>query len=95
MISRMFFAVVGLGAGVAVGVWTIRKVESAGRQLAPDALVARAGQRAGGLGDRLGTAVEVGRAAAAAREAELRAQFLDGKPPAVDPSASSSSSGER
>jgi hypothetical protein len=74
----MFFAVVGLGAGVALGVWTIRKIERAGEQLAPDALVSRAGERASDLGTRVSEAVAVGRAAAEAREAELRAQYLDG-----------------
>ncbi|MBW3603433.1 MAG: hypothetical protein KY460_00760 [Actinobacteria bacterium] len=79
MFSRMFFAVVGLGAGVALGVWTIRKLEWAGQQLAPDALVSRAGERASGVGARLAEAVEIGRAAADAREAELRAMYLDGR----------------
>lgn len=78
MFSRMFFAAVGLGAGVAVGVWTIRKIERAGQQLAPDALVSRAGERASGLGARLAGAVEVGRMAAEEREAELRAEYLNG-----------------
>ena len=79
MFSRMFVAVVGLGAGVAVGVWAIRKIERAGQQLAPDALVSRAGQRASGLGARLAEAVEIGRVAAEQREAELRAQYLNGR----------------
>ena len=79
MFSRMFFAVVGLGAGVAVGVWTIRKIERAGQQLAPDALMSRAGAHASGLGARLSGAIDVGRLAAEQREAELRAQFMDGR----------------
>jgi hypothetical protein len=79
MFSRMFFAVVGLGAGVAVGVWAIRKIERAGRQLAPDALVSRAGAHAGGLGARLAEAIDIGRLAAEQREAELRAQYMNGR----------------
>lgn len=79
MFSRMFFTVVGLGAGVAVGVWAIRKIERAGQQLAPDALVSRAGERASGLGVRLAEAIDVGRQAAEQREAELRAQYLNGR----------------
>jgi hypothetical protein len=75
----MFFAVLGLGAGVAFGVWTIRKIERAGEQLAPDALVSRAGEHASGLSARLSEAVAVGRAAAEAQEAELRALYLDGR----------------
>lgn len=86
MFSRMFFAVVGLGAGVAVGVWAIRKVEYTSQQLAPDALVARAGRGASGLSERLAAALEVGRVAAAAKEAELRATYLDGRVDAAAPS---------
>jgi hypothetical protein len=77
MFSRMFFAVVGLGAGVAVGVWAIRKLERTSQQLAPDALVARAGERASGLGARLAEAVEAGRQAAGSKEAELRSAYLE------------------
>ncbi len=84
MFSRMFFAVVGLGAGVAVGVWTLRKLESASQRLAPDALAARAGRSASSLGERLNAAIEVGRQAAAAQEAQLRAEFLDGRGGEVD-----------
>lgn len=79
MFSRMFVAVVGLGAGVAVGVWAIRKIERAGQQLAPDALVSRAGERASRFGARLAEAVEIGRVTAEQREAELRAQYLNGR----------------
>lgn len=79
MFSRMFFAFVGLGAGVAVGVWTIRKIERTGQALAPDALAARAGERATSLGTRLADAVDIGRLAAEAREAELREIYLSGR----------------
>jgi hypothetical protein len=77
MLSRMFFAAVGLGAGVALGVWTIRKLERAGQQLTPDAIATRAGERASGLGARLAEALEAGRHAAGSKEAELRAAYLD------------------
>ncbi|HSJ46243.1 MAG TPA: hypothetical protein VK923_16325 [Euzebyales bacterium] len=79
MFSRMFFAVVGLGAGVAVGMWAIRKVERAGQRLTPDALVSRAGERASGFGARLAEAIDVGRRAAEQREAELRTQYTNGR----------------
>ena len=78
MFSRMFFAVVGLGAGIAAGVWAVRKLERTTQQLAPDAVVARAGERASGFGARLSDALETGRQAAAAKEAELRAAYLNG-----------------
>jgi hypothetical protein len=76
MFSRMFFAAVGVGTGVAVGIWAIRKLERTRRQLAPDALVARAGERASGLGARMSYALEAGRQAAEAKEAELRTAFM-------------------
>ena len=79
MFSRMFFAVVGLGAGVAVGMWAIRKIERAGQQLTPDALVSRAGERASGFGARVAEAIDVGRRAAEQREAELRAHYTNGR----------------
>jgi hypothetical protein len=69
---RIFFLFVGLGAGVSVGIWAVRKVEQTSRRLRPDALAASAGARAGSLGGRLRDAVAEGRTAAAAKEAELR-----------------------
>jgi hypothetical protein len=72
---RLFFGVVGLGAGVAVGVWAVRKVEAAQRRLAPDALARSAAGHAGSLRDRLSSAVAEGRAAANAKEVELRTRF--------------------
>jgi len=79
MFSRMFFAAVGLGAGVAVGIWTIRKLERTSQQLAPDALAARAGRSATGLGERVRAAIELGRQAADEKEAQLRAEYLNGR----------------
>ncbi|HVM15143.1 MAG TPA: hypothetical protein VM287_12565 [Egibacteraceae bacterium] len=75
MFKRMFFAAVGLGAGVALGVYVVRKVEDAQRRMSPEALAASAGARAGSASARVREALEAGRAAAAAREAELRAAY--------------------
>jgi len=75
---RLFFAVVGLGAGLALGVWAVRKVDATTRRLRPEALAASAGARAGSLGDRLRAAVASGQAAAAAKEAELRTVYRVG-----------------
>jgi hypothetical protein len=77
--KRIFTALVGLGAGVALGVWAVRKVEQTGQRLRPDALAASAGVRASSFGERLRDAVEEGRAAAAAKEAELRANYGRGR----------------
>ncbi len=78
---RLFFGVVGLGAGLALGVWAVRKVDQTTQRLRPDALAASAGARAGSLGERLRTAVDSGRAAAAAKEAELRTVYRVGDAP--------------
>jgi hypothetical protein len=69
---RAFFMLIGLGAGVTLGIWAVRKVEETSRRLRPDALAAAAGERAGSLGARLRAALAEGRAAAEAKEAELR-----------------------
>lgn len=79
MLTRMFFALIGLGAGVALGIWSIRKLESAGQRLAPENVARRAGERASGLGARLAGAVAQGRLAAEAKEAELRAAYGIGR----------------
>ena len=75
MIRRLFLLTVGLGAGLAIGVWAVRKVETTTRRLRPDTLAASAADRAGSLADRLRLALEEGRAAAAAKEAELRGVY--------------------
>lgn len=81
MRKRVFFAMLGLGAGVALGGYAVRKVEHAQRRLAPDALVAAAGRKASSLRERAAQAIEAGRAAAAEREAELRTTYGVGRPP--------------
>jgi hypothetical protein len=73
--KRLFFALLGLGAGITIGVWAVRKVSAAQRKLTPEHLAGAAAARAGGLRERLAGAVEEGRAAAAAKEAELRAVY--------------------
>ena len=75
MFKRLFFAMLGLGAGVAIGVVAVRKVEKTRRALRPDNLAASAAARAGGVRGRLAAAVEQGRAAAAEKESELRAVY--------------------
>jgi hypothetical protein len=67
MFKRLFFAMVGLGGGLALGVYAVRKIEATQRALAPD-------QVAGAIGRRVTAALDAGRAAMAAKEAELRAE---------------------
>ncbi len=75
MIKRPFFAFAGFGAGLALGIWTVRRMDQARQALAPQAVASRASAQAGALGERWQQAVAAGRAAAQAREAELRASF--------------------
>jgi len=67
MFKRLFFAMLGLGGGLALGVWGVRKLESTGRALSPDRL-------AGSLAERVTNAMDAGRAAMAIKEAELKAE---------------------
>ncbi|QBI21496.1 hypothetical protein ER308_19260 [Egibacter rhizosphaerae] len=73
MIRRPFYALLGLGAGITLGVYAIRKFDEAQRKLAPEELGRSAAARAGTFGDRLRDALAEGRSVAASREAELRA----------------------
>jgi hypothetical protein len=71
MFKRLFFAMVGLGAGVALGGYAVRKVERGRRLLTPQGVAGVASS----VRDRVATAIAAGRAAAAEREAELRATY--------------------
>ena len=75
MFKRLFFASVGLGAGLAIGVLVARKAQRTQQALRPDNLAASAVARADGVRGRLATAIEQGREAAQAKESELRAVY--------------------
>ncbi len=81
MLRRPFSAMLGLGAGVVLGVWAVRTVETTGRRLRPHRLAAAAGTQTGSLVARLAAAVHAGRVAAAERERELRAIYRVGSRP--------------
>ena len=72
MIKRPFFAMLGLGAGIAIGIYVTRQARAAQEALKPSSVAARAVSGAGGLRERIAVAVEQGRVAAERREAELR-----------------------
>jgi hypothetical protein len=75
MFKRLFFATVGLGAGVAIGVWAVKKVEEAQAKLSPEHAARVTAARAEGFRARLTEAIDAGRLAAAEKEAELRAVY--------------------
>jgi len=79
--TRLFFGMIGLGAGVALGVYAVRQVEATQRRLGPEALANAAATRAGNTRGRLSLAIDQVRAAAAAKEAELRAVYRVHSPP--------------
>ena len=73
--KRAFSIAVGLGAGLLIGAYVVRRLDEAQQAVAPTNLAGQAGRAAGSFADRVRVAADEGRAAAAAREAELRAQF--------------------
>ena len=81
MFKRLFFAMLGLGAGVALGVAVTRKIGKTQQAMRPDNVAANVAARAGGLRGRLAAAVAEGRNAAAGKEAELRAVYRASRPP--------------
>ena len=76
MIRRPFFAMLGLGAGIAIGIYVTRQARAAQEALRPSSVAAKALGGADGMRGRLNEALELGRAAAARKEAELRTTFL-------------------
>ena len=75
MIKRPFFALLGLGAGIAIGIYVTRQARAAQEALRPSSVAARAVSGAGGLRERIAAAVEEGRTAAGRKEAELRTAY--------------------
>ncbi len=73
--KRLFTLTLGLGAGIVVGVYVVRRLDQAQQAVQPAALAGNAGRAAAGLGARVQAAAAEGRAAAAEREAELRGRF--------------------
>jgi hypothetical protein len=74
-VRSLFVLALGLGAGVLVGGYVVRKVDRAARAAHPVAIADRAGRAAGGFSARVAIAAEAGRVAAADREAQLRRAY--------------------
>lgn len=73
--KRAFTLALGLGAGVVVGMYVVRRLDEAQRAMQPSNVAGNAGRAAAGFTARLQSAAAEGRSAAAEREAELRARF--------------------
>jgi hypothetical protein len=74
MVKRIFSIFLGLGIGLLVGAFVVRRLDEATRAASPANLAGQAGRAAGGLAERARAAIEEGRAAMAEREAELRTE---------------------
>jgi hypothetical protein len=74
-VKRAFSIALGLGAGLLIGAYVVRRVDEASQAVAPANLAGQAGRAAGSFAERMREAVEEGRVAAAEREAELRGRF--------------------
>ena len=77
---RVFWALVGLGAGVVVGAQVVRGINRTKQRYSPPNLAREAGGKLAGWKDRLRGAIEVGTQEMVEREAEIRADL--GLPPA-------------
>jgi hypothetical protein len=75
MFKRLFFAMLGLGAGVVLGGMAVRKAEEARQRMTPANLAGAATARAGSLRERIDVALAAGREASLDKEAELRAVY--------------------
>jgi len=72
---RVFWGLVGIGIGAAVGIAVVRWAGKTKDRYSPPNLAREAGSALGDLGDRLRRAVEAGRAEMIVREAEIREEL--------------------
>lgn len=75
MIRRLFWALLGLGLGVVLGVRVVRRLDHVADSARPTTVAERAGRRVGGTRSRWQDAVAAGRSHARASERELRARY--------------------
>ncbi len=75
VLKRLFSLTVGLGAGVALGAWIVRRLEDARRAVTPSSLAGQAGKAAGSFANRFEEVRARARVEAAREEARLREQF--------------------
>jgi hypothetical protein len=75
MIRKIFLLFFGLGLGLLVGAFLVKKMDEASQAVAPSNVARNAGRSAGDLMGRLRAAAAETNRVAAAREAELRAEW--------------------
>jgi hypothetical protein len=75
VIKRIFTLFFGLGLGLLAGAVVVKRIDDASKAVAPANLAHQAGRSLGGLSQSLRATFDQARTAAAAREAELRAEF--------------------
>jgi hypothetical protein len=75
--KRLFWGLVGLGMGAAIGVGVMRWASRAADRLTPRSLADELVQAAADWRERLTSALSEGQAAMAEREAELRARLAE------------------
>ena len=75
--KRVFWGLVGLGMGAAIGVGVMRWASRTADRLAPRSLASELVQGAAEWRERLARGLSEGQAAMAEREAELRAQLAE------------------
>jgi uncharacterized membrane protein YccC len=74
-VRRVFWGLVGIGIGAAVGVAVVRWAGRTKERYSPPNLAREAGAAAASLGERLRDAIEVGRQEMVVREAEIREEL--------------------
>jgi hypothetical protein len=76
-VKRVFWGMLGVGFGAVIGATTVRWASRTAERLTPTSLGQRSLDAASDWRRRLAAAVDEGREAMAAREAELRALYAE------------------
>jgi hypothetical protein len=74
-VRRVFWGLVGIGIGAAVGIAVVRWAGKTKERYSPPNLAREAGAAVAGVGDRLRAAIDAGRQEMIVREAEIREEL--------------------